>query len=187
MSVYDENLNFLGEIDLCLKPDHDDITKVIYDPKAREVTGIDLETHWNQSTIITYTEAKEVIFKFLDKHKISGKRRSYRPLGQNLDFDRNFICSKIMDIEEWEKVIHYNTLDTLRIVTFLQDCGILATDIGNLSSLVEYFGLPLGEAHNAKEDVKMTVLVYKSLKSLISSKKSDFSGTDNNLLKIVEL
>ena len=60
-------------------------------------------------------------------------------------------------------------------------------DLGNLESQIEYFKIPKGKAHDAKEDVKMTVEVYKAYRQLLSAKKSDVSGLNtSNLLDIIE-
>lgn len=186
--VYNENMEFIDELDLMLKPDHGDISKIIYDSGAAEVTGINLSEHLKDPNTITYSEGKAKILALFEKNKIPKKRRHYRLSGQNVDFDKNFLISRIMDIEEWEKYVHHNTLDTLRICTFLQDIGFIPSDLGNLASLVEYFGIPMGKAHNAKEDTKMAVEVYKAMKKMLSSKKNDLSGiSEHSLLNIVEL
>jgi DNA polymerase III epsilon subunit-like protein len=152
-----------------------------------EITGIDLESHLNSPDTLTYTQGREKLLKTLEKHKIKGKRKHFVPLGQNLQFDLGFVHAQLVDKDTWEKMIHYNYLDTLRIVTFLKDIGMIASDIGNLTSLVEYFGIPKGTAHNAKEDVRMTVDVYKALRNMLEERKDNFSGVNNNsLLEIIE-
>jgi DNA polymerase III alpha subunit (gram-positive type) len=186
-AVYNEDLEFVDELDLKLKPDDADKV-IIYDPEAREVTGIDLDEHLRDPETITYSEAKVKILKFLEKHKIPNKRKHFRFLGQNVEFDIKFLKELLSDEDGWEKLVHHGNIDTFRICTFLQDCDLLAGDIGNLGSLVEYFGLPMGIAHNAKEDVKMTVSVYKELKKMISASKNNISGVlTSDLLSIVEL
>lgn len=188
MGVYNESMELIDELDLQLKPDHGDINRIIYDPEAAQVTGINLVEHLADPATITYEQGKELILALFEKHKIPKKRKHYRLSGHNVDFDKNFILAKIMELDEWEKYVHYSTLDTLKIMVFLQDVGLVPADLGNLGSLVEYFGIPLGKAHNAREDIKMNVEVYKSIRTMMKVNKNGFSGvSDHNLLSIVEL
>ena len=184
--VYNSDFELIDELDMYLKPDTENHGEKV-EEKALEITGIDVQSHLANPDTITYTQGAAKLSELLEKHKIKGKRIHYRPIGQNIEFDLKFVYEKLMSQELWEKKVHYKYLDTLRIVTFLQDVGILASDIGNLSSLVEYFNIPMGQAHNAKEDVRMTVDVYKALKSMLNEKKDNFSGVSNNsLLEIIE-
>lgn len=182
-AVYDEDLNFIDEIELFLKPDSGE---VIAEEQALNVNGINLVEHLKNPRTITYTEGKEKILNFLSKHKVKSKR--FRPSGHNIEFDKNFILSQIMTEEEWSKYIHHNSIDTLRIVTFLQDIGMVPNDIGRLTDLVDHFGIAKRDAHDAREDVKMNVEVYKKMKEMLTETKNNavlVSGSD--LLKIVEL
>lgn len=188
MGVYNDNQELIDELDLMLKPDHNDINKIIYDPEAAEVTGIDLITHFNDPATITYEQAKLKILSLFEKHKIPKKRTHFRLCGHNVSFDKKFILAKIMSEDEWESWVHYAHLDTFVIATFLKDVELIAGDVGNLGSLVEYFGIPIGKAHNAREDIKMNVEVYKAIKSMMKIRKDSFSGvSDHNLLSIVEI
>ena len=67
----------------------------------------------------------------------------------------------------------------------MQDTGALPAELGNLSSLVEYFDVKKLEAHTAKDDVIMCLGVYKKMKSIF--KKSTTNVGDNfDLLDIIE-
>lgn len=186
-AIYNENLEFVDELDLMLKPD--DADKVIlYEKEAFEVTGIVLEDHLKNPHTITYSEGIKKLNIFLSKHKIPHKRKHYRFSGQNVEFDVKFLKQHLGDEEGWEKLMHHGNIDTFRICSFLQDCDFLPMDIGNLGSLVEYFGLPMLQAHTAKDDVIMTIAVYKAMKQMMKDKKNGMSGiVENNLLSIVEL
>ena len=60
--------------------------------------------------------------------------------------------------------------------------------MGGLGTLVEYFGLPKGTAHRARDDVHMQKDVYVKLCELFKNNSLNNLKNDNNdLLKIVEL
>lgn len=182
--IYNENFEKLDELELYLKPDDG---KLVYVQEALEVTGIDPKAHLEDSRTITYSEGRKVLLEFLEKHKIKGKRRHYRPSGQNIGFDEAMIIGQLVPEEEWRKLVHYRAVDTLQILTFLQILGFLPKDLGDLTSQVEYFNIPKGRAHDAKEDVRMTVDVFRAYLKLMEDKKDNISGVEvNNLLSIVE-
>lgn len=183
-SVYNKEWEKLGELELFLKPDDGNI---VYIQEALDATGIDIKTHLEDPRTVTYSEGKKQLITFLEQFKIKGKRRHFRPCGQNINFDEEFLMAQLVDEEEWRKLVHYRALDTLQILTFLQDVGFLPEELGNLESQVEYFGLPMGLAHNAKEDVKMVINVYRAYVKLMQDKKDNVSGlSTNSLLSIVE-
>lgn len=186
-AIYNENLEFIDDLDLMLKPD-DPNKVIIYDIEAFETTGINLEDHLKNPATITYSKGRELLTKMLIKHKIPNKRSHYRYSGQNIGFDIKFLKEHMGDSEGFEKLINHGNIDTFQIATFLKECDMIAADVGNLGSLVDYFGLPMGTAHNAKEDVLMTVNVYRAMKNMMKDKKAGMSGVaDNDLLSIVEL
>jgi DNA polymerase III epsilon subunit-like protein len=182
--VMDENFNVIDELDLKLKPSNPALLNVCQE--AMNVTCINLEQHLADPQTLTYEEGCVKLTLLLEKHKIKGKRSHYRLLGQNVEFDRNFILNQLISDQTWNKYVNNKPLDTLRIVTFLQDIGFLPTDLGRLESLVEFFKLPKGEAHTAKDDTKMTVEVYKCLRQLIMQLKSNVGSFNNSLLEIIE-
>ena len=152
-----------------------------------KVNGINLQEHLSDPNTITYEEGKKVLTAFLEKHKIKGKRRSFQPCGHNIPFDDEFFWNQLIPKEEWEKHVHYRRLDTTPITSFLKDVGVFPQDVGSLTSLVEYFGIPMGEAHNARGDVLMNIEVYKAMRKLMAEKKEGLTGAVNtSLLQIVE-
>lgn len=184
-AIYDENRVFLDDLYIRFKPD---LTKYSVSQEALDVNKIDMNELMSDPTALTYEQAQKAILDFLSKHKIKGKRRHFTPLGQNVKFDIDFIVAQLIPLEDWEKLVHYIALDTLQAVSILKDCDILPTDIGNLSSLVEYFEIPLGEAHTARDDVKMTVEVYWKIKDLLMGAKKSIAlnATNDELLSVVE-
>lgn len=183
-AIYSEQFEKLDELELYLKPDDG---KLVYVQEALDVTGIDPKMHLEDPRTVTYSEGKKILLEFLEKHKIKGKRRHFRPSGQNIGFDEAMIMGQLVPEEEWRKLVHYRAVDTLQILTFLQILGFLPKDLGNLESQVEYFGIPKGRAHDAKEDIRMTVDVFRAYMKLLEDKKDNISGVEtNNLLSIVE-
>jgi oligoribonuclease (3'-5' exoribonuclease) len=184
-AIHDENHNFVDDLELWLKPDNGE---VIADAEALKVNGINLEEHLASPRTITYSEGKKVILEFFKKHKPKG-RSKIRPCGHNIQFDKDFIIETgLLTEDEWESCMHHNPLDTLRIITFLQDIGMVPNDIGRLVDFVQHFGMTQMDAHDAKGDVRMNVEVYKRMKAMLTETKNNIAlvaGSD--LLKIVEL
>jgi DNA polymerase III alpha subunit (gram-positive type) len=182
--AYSPSWEKLGDIELFLKPDDG---QIVAEQEALDVTGINIEEHLKDPRTVTYSEGAKQLKEFLEQFKIKGKRSHYRPCGQNVGFDIRFVNAKLIPQEEWKKLVHYRPLDTLQILTFLQDVEFLPKDLGNLSSQVEYFNIPKGQAHDAKEDIRMTVDVYRAYCKLMQDKKDNMAGvTGNSLLEIVE-
>ena len=184
-AIYDRDFNLVSDLELFLKPNNGHI---VAEESALQVTGIDILTHLQNPKTVTYEVGASMLKAFLEGSKIKGKKRSYRPAGHNIDFDLRFIFDQLMPEEEWKKHIHHNTLDTLRVLTFLQDIDFLPSELGKLESLVEYFGLEKGKAHDAKEDIKMTVEVYKKMQGLFLGNKLNFAHNtiNSSLLQIIE-
>ena len=184
-SIYNEQLEFVDELELFLKPDDGN---VIAEEKALAVNNINLEQHLNSPNTLTYTQGNKLILEFFKKHKPKG-RGKLRPSGHNIQFDENFILGNgLVTEEDWETTIHHNHLDTLKIVTFMQDIGMVPNDIGRLVDFAEHFGVLNADAHDAKRDVKMNVEVYKRLKSMLTqTKNNSVMAAGSDLLKIIEL
>lgn len=183
-AVYNEDLEFVDELELFLKPDN---SVVVADEQALKINNINLEDHLKNPRTLTYSEGKEKIIEFFEKHKPKGRSR-LRPSGHNIEFDKGFILNQLMEEEEWSKFIHHSSIDTYRIFTFLQDIEMVPSDVSKLGDLVDYFNIPKRDAHDAREDVKMNIELYKKIKSMfieMKNKTSLSSGSD--LLKIIEL
>ena len=169
MAILDENLNKIDDLDIKMMPDNGDI---VFDQKALDVNGIVLDDH--KKTAITYSKAVTLIESFLKKH--SPKKRGIRPAGHNIAFDIGFLKGQLKIDSVWEDKCHYRCLDTTPITTFMQDLGVWPDKLGSLTSLVEYFKIPMLNAHTAKDDVLMWIEVYKQMK--IQTKEA-LSGTNN--------
>jgi len=185
-AVYDENDNFIDDLDLQLKPENE--SDIVVTPGAMNVNGINLEEHLADSNTVTYAEGNKKLLALLNKHKIPRKRSHYIPSGHNILFDLNFIWEQLTPREDWEKTVHYGKkMDTYIVCTFLQDMGIIPEDVAKLTQLVEYFGIPMGKAHTARGDIEMNIEVYKAIKSLMQVKKAEIANiSTNSLLEIIE-
>jgi hypothetical protein len=161
--------------------------------EAFKITGIDPKEHLKNPNTVTYSEGRELLSEMLSKHKIPNKKKHYRLLGQNiLAFDIPFMrIQKFLTELQMKKMgITHNPLDSTCIVTWLKDLGMLPQTVGSISSLIDYFGLPKGTAHRAKDDVHMQKEIYIKLCDImknISQNNLVSQGQDNDLLKIVEL
>jgi oligoribonuclease (3'-5' exoribonuclease) len=182
IGVFDETLQLLEELDLKLKPDNRlPLATVV----ALNVNKINLTEHLNNPDTVTYSEAKNRILQLIKKYlKKRGRYSNLRPLGQNVYFDLSFIWQHLIPRAEWDALVHYGVRDTKLCVDFLKDCGFFPKELGNLSSLVEYFGLPKLTAHSAKEDTIMTVNVYRKLLEFMASKKDN--GSQQDLISLLE-
>ena len=185
-AVCDGDLNVIDEIYLQLKPE--DESKILVEAGAMNINKINLNEHLKDPNTLTYAEGNKKLQEMLNKNKIKGKRKHYMPCGHNVGFDKDFIWEQLIEKEDFEKTVHYRTLDTSSITNFLKDVGIFPKELGNLMSLVNYFNIPMGEAHNARGDVLMNIEVYRAMRLLMNTKKNEFIGTTNtSLLKIVEV
>lgn len=184
-ALTDDDLNIFDDLYLQLKPD--DISQLVVEPQSIEVHKIQPEEHIKDPNTITYSEGKKVLLDFLTKHKIPKKKRHFQPCGHNVGFDINFVTAQLVPHNEWEKLVHYRKLDTSAITSFLKDVEFLPADVGNLSSLVEYFKIPMLTAHNARDDIKMNIEVYRHIKQLMKIKRTDIANAStNSLLEIIE-
>jgi DNA polymerase III alpha subunit (gram-positive type) len=183
--IYDENERFIEDLYLKMKPD-DGV--IVWEQEAIEITKIDPFKHAEDPDTLTYSQAREKLMLFLNKHKIKGKRSHYKPTGQNIEFDLGFIWEQLIPKEDWDKLVSKAVLDTYRIITFLKDTGSLPQEIGNLSSLAEYFGIPLLNAHGAKDDTIMAMNVYFALKNMQKMAKKDIasSAAYDDIFEIIE-
>lgn len=188
-AIWDENWNFVEDLHMYLK---NDAGEVIGEQEAFRATGIDPELLLTSPNTLTYTQGRIKLLSLLERHKIPKKRIHYRPLGQNIiAFDIPFMQEQgfLSETQLKKAGIHHNALDSTCIVTWLKDMGVLPSDVGNLGSLVDYFNLPKGTAHRAKDDVWMQMEVYRKLCDLFRKNVATGLGSsaDNDLLKIVEL
>ena len=185
--VYDAELKLIDELYLQLKPEN--VADINVTPDAMKINKINLDEHLADPNTVTYAVGKDKLVRMLEKNKIPRKRKSFQPMAHNINFDYGFVWGQLMPKEEWEKLVHYRALDTSQVCSFLKDVGILPADLGNLTSLVEYFKIPMQTAHNAKDDVNMMIMVYKYIVDMMKQFKAEkaIQSTNIDLLKIIEI
>jgi DNA polymerase III alpha subunit (gram-positive type) len=189
-ALWDEDWNFVEDLHLLLKNDEG---KIFGEEEVYKIIGIDPEQHLLNPNTVTYSEGREKLHEMLNRHKQPKKRSHYRFLGQNiLGFDIPFMESQGFFREEDIKKagISHNSLDTTCIVTWLKDIDVLPDHVGSISSLIDYFELPKGTAHRAKDDVHMQKEIYLRLSNLLKKNSLENLKTnlvDSDLLRIIEL
>lgn len=181
-AILDDEMRIVDELDLKLKPDG---RLPIAHADALRVNGIDLQKHLADPATITYSEAKIKVIMLLKKyHKKNGRYNNIRPMGQNVQFDIDFVQQYLLSKNEWNDLLHYSKIDTKDRVDFLKDSGWFPKDLGSLGSVVEYLQLPKRAAHNAKEDTLMMIDVHKKLIDIMKAKKENSSQQD--LISLLE-
>lgn len=187
-AIWDNEWNLLEDLHLLLKNDKGEVNGT---DEAFKITHIDPVEHLHNPNTITYSEGREKLKAMLERHKMPKKRTHYRFLGQNIvAFDIPFMYEQGFLTREQMKSfgINHNSIDTTALVTWLKDIDILPSTVGGIESLIDYFELPKGTAHTAKDDTHMQKDIYIKLCNLLrKSTMSNLSHQDNDLLNIVEL
>lgn len=159
--VFDEGFNVLGELDLKIKPNGND--PYIVTAGALEVNGIDLVEHNKQA--VPLDEAKKRLYEFLKEHSQDGTYKLI-PVGQNINFDIEFVTEHFMSLNSWKKFCSYHVLDTAGIATLFKLAGIIPIkNKTRLSALADFFNVKSKAFHTAKDD---TVACVKILKKMIN-------------------
>jgi DNA polymerase III alpha subunit (gram-positive type) len=163
LEVVNDKWQVIDSLELYVKP-NDGIYTV--EAQGLEVNGINLVTH--DKMAITYSEAGQILFKFLKKNSNDGAIKLI-PLGKNVGGDVAWLQQHLLGKKTMDKFVSYRILDVTGIAMTLQIKGKLPPDIGlSLGSLIKHFGITIpGAVHEAKYDTQATVLVYRKLLDLI--------------------
>lgn len=180
-AVLDQDLSIIDELDLKFKPEEGE--DYVYEQQAIDVTGINPNSLKRDPESVTYSVGTEMLMRFISKWSAGGKKR-IRPLGQNVSFDIGF-AKKLVGADKWESKVHYRAADTSTAVTFLKDAGWFPSDIGGLASVARFLKVKSRKAHDAKEDVLMTIDVYKALLSFMNEKRHS-SGSSIDLAAVLD-
>ncbi len=182
-TMMDHNFMVVDELDLWLKPND---RLPIANAKALEKNGIDLIKHIEDPRTITYAEGKSKLTAMLKKYlKKNGRYSNIIGMGYNIrSFDNPWIQHHLLDKPTFNSLIHYKYLDVADEIDVLKRHGWLPPYLGTLESAVEFFGVPKGKAHVAKDDILMTVQVFLKVKELIASKKD--GGSSQDIISLLE-
>lgn len=163
LEVVDEKFNVVDSLELYVKP-NDGVYRV--EAEGLDVNKINLIQH--DKVAITYSEAGQLLRNFLVKNSQDGKIKLI-PVGKNVQFDVNGLQKHLLGKKTMDKYVSYRLIDITGIAMGLQIKGKLPPDLGlSLGSLVQYFGIVLaGNAHEAKYDTQVTMLVWKKLLDLL--------------------
>jgi DNA polymerase III alpha subunit (gram-positive type) len=167
--VIDQEYNLIDDLYLRIKPDNG-IYKTT--PQALSKNGINLEEH--DKIAITESAAKVLLLNFLSRNTNDGKYRLH-PSGYNIPFDDRFINAHLLDSQTWFNHISYSHVDMFPLVNALYVAGLLPGNVGNrLTDVAAYFGVNTDGAHDAKNDILLTVEVFSRIIGLIQRAQEDF-------------
>jgi hypothetical protein len=178
--VLDKDLNLIQDLELYFKPPE----HAVIEAGALKANGIDMAQHLARPDLVSYEEGANKLADLMKKHK--PKRSKLRPLGYNILFDIKFITANLIEPKSWESLAHHALADAFNIVNFLKDIDFVPQELGNLTSVVKHFGLNEGLFHTAKDDVKMTVEVYRSLRNMIGGLRNNSGSQTIDLLEVIE-
>lgn len=174
-SALDSDLNIIGQLDIKVRPDEE---FNLVEEDALKVNGIVMSSHLEDKETISRQEAGQRLLAFIQEMSkgLPAKSAKPRPLGHNIAFDINFI-PQLIDMKTWNKYVHYGFVCTFSISSFLKAAGILPETIGNLGSLVKHFNVQQRSAHDAKEDVLMTIDCYGKMVGMIKHMANNTGGS----------
>lgn len=181
-AILDEDFKILEELPLQLKPEG---RLPVVETDAMEVNGIDIEKHLADPNTVTYAEGAKKLTALIKKYlKKKGRYSNILSLGYNISFDIKWLQHHLINEDAWDSMVHYKNFDVMQDVDVLKRHGWLPPNVGNLKSVVEHFSVPRGEAHTARDDILMTLGVFKKIKELMDSKKN--GGAVQDLISLLE-
>jgi len=188
-AIFDDKFNFLEDLDIVTGPSRN-LEDYKITAKAMEINKINLQDHVARLDFLNYEECRKFLFDWFEKMKAKyhpGRGAVFIAVGQNVPFDIEWLGAKLkISKDEWEYYFNRRNRDTSTNATFLKDAGIIPEHIAGLGGLCEYFGLKMGEAHVAKEDVHMTMRLHRKMLELVRGRKNEMSGIPLDILKIIE-
>lgn len=180
--IISDDYSKIDELELKIKAS-DPYSKVEAD--ALEINKINIEKHNSDPDTLDRLLAVEKLREFLKKHKGKARWEEPVPLGHNISFDIKMINQQLIPEDEWNQYVGYAIRDTKPVSDFLKDFGVLPPEVGKLESLVKHLNIPSGIAHTAKDDVIMTIEVYRKLGEMVKN-LSLGSGLSIDVLDILE-
>jgi DNA polymerase III alpha subunit (gram-positive type) len=163
LEVVDEQFNVIDSLEMFIKP-NDGL--YVVEAGGLDVNKINIVEH--DKIAITAGDAGQKLFRFLQKHSNDGKIKLI-PVGKNVQFDVSGLQRHLLSKKNMDKFVSYRLIDITGIAMGLQIKGKLPPDLGlSLFSLAQYFSITAeGNAHEAKYDTKVTMLVWRALLNLL--------------------
>jgi DNA polymerase III subunit epsilon len=128
----------------------------VLEPEAMSVHGISAS---DISGFMPHDEGYRQILAFFDKHvsKFDRDDKMY-PAGFNVRFDLEFLQTMFKRFQSYGigSYLNWRTVDPLALLYILDYSGRISLSNYKLSTVCEYFGIPLEHAHDALNDVKAT-------------------------------
>jgi len=160
--ILNDQLQIEADINLNIKP-NDGIYHV--DAEALKVNGINIVTH--HASAISEKEASKKFLDFVsNKHSIHNENKLI-PAGHCIGRLDIPMGERLIGFQNWNRLFNKRTIDTATIAQYLVMAGKLPTGIDcSLPSLCNHFGIQYAGAHNAKNDVFMTLEVLRKMKDI---------------------
>lgn len=183
-AVLDDKLNVIEDLDLKIRPE---APFDLIDQDALRVNGININEHIENPETLSRQAAYEKTIDLLNRHGGKNSRDKNRliPLGHNVVFDIDFV-KQLVSESVWSSRVHYRYMCTSVLTSFFKMTGIFPENIGNLSSLVKYLNVPMGQAHTAKDDVIMMIECYKKMIDLVKNQKNSDNDMKFDILSLLE-
>lgn len=164
--ILDNLVDEVGEIDLSIKPNNG---KYKVAEQAMKVNRINLEQHDKQA--ITESEAGKRLLDLLEVAS-EGGRHKVVVVGHNVGFDLDFIKSKLVKPKDFDRFVSKIYIDTCQIGMFMKMIGLLPLELPNsLDSYGEYFCIKRKNLHDARNDVKLNISVFRKMIMLTLNNK----------------
>lgn len=165
-----ENNNILEEFLFKMKP-----TGKTFDQRALDVTGYTIKqikalTPWEE----IYPEVIKLFDKYINKYDKTSK---FITAGHNISYD-NRMLNGFFKAQGNNYLYSYidskQVIDTLPLARKMQKEGIIPRLVNNkLSTLCEYFDVPLENAHSALCDIQATRGVYLKMVQLLLDREKN--------------
>lgn len=184
-AIMDEEYKILDELYLKLKPEG---RLPIAEAGALAVNKINLQEHLADPETVTYAVGRQRMVDMIRRHlKKKGRFSNIMPFGYNVPFDERWVQKHVLPKEIWLEMLHYKSVDVMKTVDDLKRFGWFPKELGSLTTVVEYLGIPKRSAHNAKEDTLMTIDVDKKIVEMMKAKKdAQGGGSQQDLIALLE-
>jgi DNA polymerase III epsilon subunit-like protein len=158
--VTDDKFNYYTDKDRLynIKPDDG-----IYHGTAESlrINNINLVAH--DKSAMACRDCKVFLYDFLNSHSYKGKIKLI-PVGKNVHGDIAQICDKLISRGSWENFVSYQPLEINGAWRLLEAQGkVPELEKTGLSSIADYFNIPVVGLHNARDDNKLAIEIMRRL------------------------